>query len=99
MEQIRQLAFIFGVGMVPGAVLCADQTTKNAKSTQEIGFTLDRTKRSTLWQQLLKVHIYDQSGFLRNAKLMGDPTEMSASLNTISGGLLNAGHAPYTDPA
>jgi hypothetical protein len=42
---IRQLAYIFGVGMVPGAVLCADQTTKDAKSTQETGFTLDRTKR------------------------------------------------------
>jgi hypothetical protein len=62
---IRQLAFIFGVGMVPGAVLCADQTTKDAKSTQEIGFTLDRTRRPTLRQQLLMVHIYDQGGLLR----------------------------------
>jgi len=51
------------MGMVACAVLRTGQTTKNAKSSQETGFTLDRTKRQAIRQRLLEVEIYDWAAF------------------------------------
>jgi predicted aspartyl protease len=44
LRKFRQLAFVFGVGMLLGVLVCAAQTLKDSNGTQEIGFALVRTQ-------------------------------------------------------